>query len=147
MTCLCVIKLPISIRTISAPDNGHASMRLGRWRWPHPRGSGVNVWPTGKLPRDVSVWPRHSRHWAWQFASMSFLGKLPAVVWWFFFGFRFVVAEVLKHQKWMLCVFFVWWERARRNFRWWCKKNLPNCEKWFTVQKAENKGIFNWWLN
>lgn len=107
MTCLCVIKLPISIRTISAPDNGHASMRLGRWRWPHPRGSGVNVWPTGKLPRDVSVWPRHSRHWAWQFASISFLGKLPAVVWWFFFGFRFVVST-----KNGCCVFFLFGGRG-----------------------------------
>jgi len=40
----------------------------------------------------------------------------------------FVVAEVLKHQKWMVvCVFFVWWERG------WgisdVAKILPNGEK------------------
>lgn len=120
-------KLPISIRTFVYPPElspmpqcvweGEGDLTAAR-QW----FASTGLTDREKLPRWVSVWPRHSRHWAWQFASMGFLGKLPAVVWWVVFGPVSEVAEVLKHQKWMVvCVFFVWWERARRNFR--CRQN------------------------
>ena len=64
------------------------------------------------------------------------------------FWFPFCGGGSFEAPKMDGCVFFLFGGRGPEGISDGdVKKNLPNCEKWFTVQKAENKGIFNWWLN